>query len=108
MEFRVFNRKGILLDTVNAEDSRVVAYIIGFVKHDETLVRVDDSNGSKFYAYNNTKCPTPGPWYMYDCSEEEFTIASNIIDSIVGLMEVAPKEVKALISYLEEHIKEVM
>lgn len=108
-EFKVYNRKGILLDTINSEDSRTVAYIIGFIKNDETLVRVDDSDGSKFYAYNNTKCPTPGPWYMFDCTKEEFTIASSIIDSIVSLVETAPKEdIKALIAYLKDRVKEVM
>ena len=107
MEFKVFNRKGILLDTINSEDSRAVAYVIGFIKHDETLVRVDDSYGSKFYAYNNTKCSTPGPWYMIDCSEKEFNVASNIIDSIVHLMETAPKQdVNNLIDYLKKKVQE--
>lgn len=109
MEFKVFNRKGILLDTINSEDSRAVAYVIGFIKHDETLVRVDDSYGSKFYAYNNTKCSTPGPWYMFDCSEEEFNLASSIIDSILSLMDNASKEeIKVLIDYLKDKIKEGM
>jgi hypothetical protein len=109
MEFKVFNRKGILLDTINSEDSKAVAYVIGFIKHDETLVRVDDSYGSKFYAYNNTKCSTPGPWYMFDCSEEEFNLASSIIDSILSLMDNASKEeIKVLIDYLKDKIKEGM
>lgn len=109
MEFKVFNRKGILLDTINSEDSRAVAYVIGFIKHDETLIRVDDSYGSKFYAYNNTKCSTPGPWYMFDCSEEEFNLASSIIDSTLSLMDNASKEeIKVLIDYLKDKIKEGM
>jgi hypothetical protein len=106
-EFKVYSRKGVLLDTINSEDSRVVAYIIGFIKHDETLVRVDSDDESKFYAYNNTKCSTPGPWYMFDCTEEEFNLASSIIDSIVKLMENASdNEVRGMIEFLKEKIQE--
>jgi hypothetical protein len=106
-EFKVYSRKGVLLDTINSENSRVVAYIIGFIKHDETLVRVDSDDESKFYAYNNTKCSTPGPWYMFDCTEKEFNVASGIIDSIVHLMEVAPKQdVDNLMDYLKNKVQE--
>ena len=108
-EFKVFNRKGELLETINSEDSRVVAYVIGFIKHEETLVRVDSDDESKFYAYNNTKCSTPGPWYMFDCTEVEFNVASGIIDSIVSIMANASKEeVKVLMDYLNDKIKDAM
>ena len=106
---KVYNRKGDLLETVRTEDTRVAAYAIGYLRHGETLVKVEMLTGTIHYAYNNTKCSTPGPWYMFECSEEEFVTASNIIDSIANLMNVAPKEdIKALITYLKDRVKEVM
>ena len=44
---------------------------------------------------------------MFDCTEKEFNVASNIIDSIVYLMEEAPKEdVDKLMDYLKERMQQ--
>lgn len=108
-EIKVFDRKGNLLDTVKAEDAKVVAYVVGYIRCEQTLVKAVTPNETIHYAYNNTKHDVSGPWCMYPCSEEEFEVASNVIDSILGLMETAPKDdIKALIAYLKDRVKEGM